>query len=309
MFAKWCRIQKKIYSSYYDILYIINYILYIILYIIKNISKDDLKKKNIIDHLLFTLVCNNRLKAWYFNHRPSISPRGVRSRDRKNDSCWGSNGSSGRNRLTPNRPSFVCAINRLVLTTSAAPRQGVEFVRCPGRARPPESIGSHKHPRYNQPPPHGKLISIPPRPATPAIYVNAVLFCVSRQSPRWQYACAFTTSTSAESQAPLRLFCDALCIVSSPPPSPPSSGTDSSLWKLLSFSSGCNRLAATSLWINAELTFNEPLLLCLHFSVSDTCNWVKNDPHLRKIYFVANLVNQRNFDNGIILKKETGQLL
>jgi len=65
--------------------------------------------------------------------------------------------SSGRNRLRPNRPSSVCAINRLVLTTSAARRdEGVEFAHV---AR--ESIGSHKHPLYNRPLPHGKLISIP----------------------------------------------------------------------------------------------------------------------------------------------------
>lgn len=119
------------------------------------------KEKKVIDYLPSMLVCYNWWEPWYFNDRRSIGPRGVRSRDRKNDSCWGSNGSSGRNRLTPNRPSFVCAINRLVLTTSCRDKGRSLYVIPVARARPSPSariniLGTtSRHPTENWfPSPH-----------------------------------------------------------------------------------------------------------------------------------------------------------
>jgi len=233
--------------------------------------------------------------------------------DRKNDSCWGSNGSSRRNRLTPNRPSFVCAINRLVLTTSAAPRQGEEFVRRPGRARPPESIGSHKHPRYNQPPPHRKLISIPP--ATRAIYVNAVLFCMSRQSLRWQYACAFTTSTR-RAEVKLHYGCFATRFaLSSPPPLPSPLLRYRFFYENFCHFRQINSLTAknfnyklTKIWYLVNLCY---FIYCLRNSRYKKIIHVFIKLAIMKTFYakfitlsVTDLVNQRNFNGKIVLKKE-----
>jgi len=106
-----------------------------------------IKERHIITHHLFSMsVRVKSMMTLMTDYQYSWSIAIAKQDERF---VLGEQRSSGRNRLTPNRPSFVCAINRFVLTTSAAPRQGEEFVRRPGRARPPESIGSHKHPLYN----------------------------------------------------------------------------------------------------------------------------------------------------------------